>query len=93
MRSFVKINPSPNGKITLSFITDIGKSYLSCDFLTSQICLLRLFAKIKFSRKFPNFKYSTLTWRVELARLWLSGYQLREINIFGMWVEENVGRI
>ena len=30
MRSFVKIKPSRNGEITLSF-TDIGKSYLSCE--------------------------------------------------------------
>ena len=39
-------------RITLSF-TDIGKSCSSCEFLASQICLLTLFAKIKFSRKFP----------------------------------------
>ena len=31
MRSFVKIKPSRNGKLTLSFI-NIGKSCLSCDF-------------------------------------------------------------
>ena len=36
--------------------TDIGKSYPSCEFLTSQICLLTLFAKIKLSRKFPNLQ-------------------------------------
>ena len=51
MRSFVKIKPSRNGEITLSF-TDIGISCLSREFLTSQICLLTLFAKIKFSRNF-----------------------------------------
>ena len=56
MRSFVKINPSRNGKITRSFI-DIGKSCLSRDFFTSLICLLMLFAIIKFSRKFPNLQY------------------------------------
>ena len=38
MRSFVKINPSQNGEITLSF-TDLGKSYTSLEFLTWQICL------------------------------------------------------
>ena len=53
----MKIKPSRNGKITLSFI-DIGKPCLSREFFTSLICLLMLFAKIKFSRKFPNLQYS-----------------------------------
>ena len=54
MRSFVKIKSrSRNGEIPLSF-TDAGKSCPSREFLTRQICLLTLFAKIKFSRKFPN---------------------------------------
>ena len=57
MRSFVKIKPSQNGKINRPFI-DIGKSCLSREFFTLQICLLMLFAKIKFSRKFPNLEYS-----------------------------------
>ena len=56
MRSFVKIKPSRNGKITLSF-TDIRISCPSREFLTSQICLLMLFAKINLSRKFPNLQY------------------------------------
>ena len=54
MRSFVKIKSSRIGDITLSF-TVIGKSCPLRDFFTSQMCLLTLFAKIKFSRKFPNF--------------------------------------
>ena len=29
----------------------------SHDFLTSKICLLTLFAEIKFSQKIPNLKY------------------------------------
>ena len=66
MRSFVKIKPSPNGKITLSII-DIGKPCFSHKFFTSLICLLMLFAKIKFSRKFPNLQYlfllSTFNWQ------------------------------
>ena len=41
---FAKIKSSRNGKITLLF-TNIDKSCLSCEFLTLQICLLRLFAK------------------------------------------------
>ena len=57
MQSFMKINPSRNDEITLSF-TDLGQSCPSSKFLTSQICLLRLFTKIKFSRKFPNLKYA-----------------------------------
>ena len=56
MRSFMKINSSQNGNITLSFI-DIGKSRPSHNLLMSQICLLTLFEKIKFSRKFPNLQY------------------------------------
>ena len=55
MRSFVKIKSSRIGEITLSF-TDISKSCPCHEFLTSQICVLTLFAKIKFSRKFPNLQ-------------------------------------
>ena len=51
MLSFVEIKPSQNEEITLSF-TEVDTSYPSCEFLTSQICLLTHFAKIKFSRKF-----------------------------------------
>ena len=58
MRSFVRNKPSRNSKIILSF-TDVGKSIPIREFLTSQICLLMLFAKIKLSRKFPNLKYLT----------------------------------
>ena len=56
MRSFLKIKSSRNGEITLSF-TDIGKSCPSRKFFMSQIGLLTLFAKIKFSQKFPNLQY------------------------------------
>ena len=48
-----KKTPSRNGKITLS-LTDVGKSYLSPELFMSKICLLTLFAKIKFSRSFKN---------------------------------------
>ena len=64
MRSFVKIKPSRNGKITLLFI-DIGQSCLSRKFFTSLICLLMLFAKIKFSRKFPNLQYCSVCYLFE----------------------------
>ena len=56
MPSFMKIKPSGNGKITLSF-TDVGKSCASCKFLTWKICLLTLFVKIKLSQKFLNLNY------------------------------------
>ena len=52
MQSFVKIKSSCKGEITLLF-TDKGKACPSREFLTSQICLLMLFAKIKFSQKIP----------------------------------------
>ena len=48
MRGFVKIKSSRNGEITQSF-TDLGKACLSSEFVTSQTCLLTLFAKIKLS--------------------------------------------
>ena len=51
MRSFVKIKSSWIGEITLS-LTDINKSRPCREFWTSQICVLTLFAKIKFSQKF-----------------------------------------
>ena len=48
-----EIKPSGKNEITLSF-TDVGKSSPSRQFQTWQICLLTLFAKIKFSGKVPN---------------------------------------
>ena len=56
MRSFVKIKSPQIGEITLSF-TDLSKSRPCREFLTSQICVLTLFAKIKFSQKFQNLQY------------------------------------
>ena len=53
---FKKIKPSQIGDTTLS-ITDEGKSCPSCELLMSQKCLLKLFVKIKLSRKFPNLQY------------------------------------
>ena len=58
MRSFAKIKHSRNGEITLSF-TDKStcKSCPSGEFLTSQIFILSLFEKIKFSGKFMDLHY------------------------------------
>ena len=80
MRSFVRFKPSKNGKIALSF-TDIRISCTSCEFLTSQICLSMLFAKIKFSRKCPNLQY----WRVfkatnETGSWYMILYRFRGMN-------------
>ena len=47
MGSFVKNNPPK--------ITGIGKRCPSCEFLTSQVYLLTLFAKIKFSDKISGY--------------------------------------
>ena len=54
MQSFVKIKSS---RFRAMLFTDIGKSCPSCDLLMPQIYLLSLFAKIKFSQKFPNLQY------------------------------------
>ena len=56
MQSLEKIKSLRNGEITLFFV-DLAKSCTSHKFLTPQICLLTLFTKIKFSRKFWNLKY------------------------------------
>ena len=58
MRSFAEMKLSRNGEINLLF-TDVGQSRTSYECLTSQKCILTLFAKIKFSRKFLNVEYLT----------------------------------
>ena len=55
----MKIKSSRNGEITMS-TTDIGKSYPSREIFRSLVCLLTLFAKIKFSRKFLDLQYLML---------------------------------
>ena len=55
MRSFMKIKSSRNAEIALLF-TDICKSCPSREFLASQICLLKLLAKIKLARKFLDLQ-------------------------------------
>ena len=64
-----KIKSSRNVEITLSF-TDIGKSCSSGEFLVPQICLLTLFANIKFSRKFPDLEYEPCTTSKAVLLLW-----------------------
>ena len=67
---FSENKPSRNGKITLSFI-DICKPCLNSEFFTSLhvICLLMLFAKIKFSRKFPNLQYMNMYLNASLIQI------------------------
>ena len=55
MRSFAKIIHSRKDGIALS-LSDLRQSRLSGEFKTWQICLLPLFAKIKFSRTCPNLQ-------------------------------------
>ena len=57
MRSFQKLKSSQSAKITLSF-TEIGKPgpFLRIFNVANNICVITLFPKLKFSRKFPNLQ-------------------------------------
>ena len=59
MRSFVKLNPTQNGKITLSF-TEMGISCPSHEFLISQICFFNAIRENKILTKIANLQYLTL---------------------------------
>ena len=54
--SFMKIKPSRNSKITLSF-TNICKFFLSCELRASQICLLTHICENKILAKFSDLQY------------------------------------
>ena len=54
MQSFMKIELSRKGEKTLSF-TDVSKSCQSREFLTWQICLLRVFAKKNLAKMFEFY--------------------------------------
>ena len=82
----MKIKSSRNGEITLSF-TDIGKSCPSRKFLASQICLLTLFAKIKFSRKFPDLQY------YDVCDLQIKNNQKKEHTLVKPLYETNIKAI
>ena len=79
MRSFVKIKFSRNDDITLS-TTDIGKSYHSRKFLWSQVCLLTLFAKISFSRKFPDLQFMIVVFLDHTHLLFFTVYSTSNAN-------------
>ena len=55
--AYVKLKSSRNAKLSQSF-TNIGKSCPIREFLASQIILLTLFKKTKFSQKFPDLQYT-----------------------------------
>ena len=56
-RNFACANFRENKTLAKSLpFSDAGKSCFSRDILTSQVCLLELFAKIKSSRKFPKLQ-------------------------------------
>ena len=69
-RSFAKIKPSRNGKITLLF-TDVGTSCSSHEFVTSQKRLLTLFAKIRFSQIFSILQYRFFFFQFILLFAWI----------------------
>ena len=74
----MKIKPSQNGKITLSF-TVTGKSCLSPKVWTPLICLLRLFANIKFSWKFLNLQNSDFSNQIDhwkIAKTYCRNYRV-----------------
>ena len=56
--------------------TDICKSCPSREFLESQICLLMLFVKIKFSRKFLDLQY--VGWKS--VSIWSDFQLISEMN-------------
>ena len=62
----MKIKLLWNGKITPSF-TGVGKSSPCPDFLTWQICLLKLFEKKRILAKFLNLQY-ILLWKLSVQK-------------------------
>ena len=79
MRNFVKIKSTRTGEITLSF-SDTGTSSPCHEFLMSQICVLWLFAKIKFSPKFQNLQYQP-PWKWHFASRLIAVYcEVTELN-------------
>ena len=71
MRSFMKIKSLQNGEI-IPLFTDIGKSYPSRKFQTSQISVLTPFAKISRFTVFTFYKRKTVSylmvsyWRLDI---------------------------
>ena len=74
------MKPLQNGDITPPF-TNIGKSRTSHKCLTSQICLLTVVMKIKFSRNFLNLHYSEVFEVFTLYVEWLQLLKHLFINV------------
>ena len=84
-RSFAKIRPSRYDTITLSF-TDEGKPCSSHELLKSQIWLLTLAAKIKFSRKFLNsVQLCTTTWNTLTTKYFKAVYFYLSAHQWKYW--------
>ena len=67
MRSFLKIKSSRNGEIILAFTYEVNHVMFP-NFYIENMSLM-LFAKLKFSLKFSNLKYSiSINIRTKLAR-------------------------
>ena len=56
----MEIKTLRDGEISWS-LTNVGKSCPCCEFLSYQICLLTLFANIKFLGKVLNLQYLNMT--------------------------------
>ena len=84
MRSFVKIRSSQNGEITLS-TTDIGKSYPSHEIFRLQVCLLTLFAKIKFRRNFQIYSMCHVKTQISLGSQ-LSLVRVLAVSMKKAWI-------
>ena len=56
MRSFVKIIASQNGKSLCPLLMKVNHALVTI-FYHDKLCLLMLFAKIKFSQNFRNVQY------------------------------------
>ena len=78
MQGFMKIKCLRKGEINHLSFTDIGKSCPSRDFLTSQICLLTLFAKI--------FEFTVLVFCSSLCTEALKGHRQRN-NYLQCWLK------
>ena len=84
MRRFVKLKSSQNDKITVLF-TETGKSFPSREFKKALICLLMLFAKMKFTKisntavcKSARMITCLMLTRVVIHQLYL----LKELEVF-----------
>ena len=75
----MKIKSSRNGGITLLF-TDVGILYHSRDFLTSQICLITLFAaENKILAKISGLTVHKTTSEIQPVPVFCSTYRIKKL--------------